>query len=779
MIRLIRGNRNDDARTARPRRPRLQSALAAAAALGSGFLVLTPAWAHFGPKPVSLQGITPPAVPGLLDGPEPIVTNVQRATVLGKSLFWDQTVGSDGIACASCHFQAGADGRIRNQLAPSGRDPVIPTVAFDLSPTGGLRGPNYTLQPEDFPFHQRTDPLNPVSPILYESDDVVSSSGSFGGDFLTSVISATDDVCDREPDTIFHVEGTGTRRVMNRHAPTVINAAFSYRQLWDGAANNIFNGSSPWGPRDPHAGVWVVTGPAEVEHQSLELENSSLASQAVSPGISNIEMSCTSRTFKDIGRKLLHRAPLAQQRVHWNDSVLGDDALSEPGKSKPGLNTSYGDLIRESFDARYWSHTGTGDFGAPSTGDTEPYMQIEANFAMFFGLSIQLYLETLVSDQSPFDLSSKDENGSPSDLSESAQAGFEVFRTAHCNLCHIGPVFTSAALETNAFLVEQDPEAFGNETFSVSTSSNVLTRLSLLGGSAFVDTGFAATGVTPDGADPGLGGTDPFGHPLSFSAQYLQLLAGQTHEVVDPSVLEVRPCDLDLPIARNEPGPHPIYFTEAEGLQPQSQSSTDCFFPDGAYVPIPAAALAELESPSNARMREAATHAFKIPTLRNVELTAPYMHDGSMATLEQVIEFYTRGGNHETTGKHFGTVFPQLDLRFDPSLRQALLDFLLSLTDDRVRYEQAPFDHPELLVPHGHSGDAEVVTAGNPLEATLAEDHFLWVPAVGAGGRNESAPTFQARLVPEPSATALLSSGLFILVSLARRRHRLRPPQTL
>jgi cytochrome c peroxidase len=32
------------------------------------------------------------------------------------------------------------------------------------------------------------------------------------------------------------------------------------------------------------------------------------------------------------------------------------------------------------------------------------------------------------------------------------------------------------------------------------------------------------------------------------------------------------------------------------------------------------------------------------PTLRNVALTAPYMHDGSLATLEDVVEFYDQGG---------------------------------------------------------------------------------------------------------------------------------------
>jgi len=37
-------------------------------------------------------------------------------------------------------------------------------------------------------------------------------------------------------------------------------------------------------------------------------------------------------------------------------------------------------------------------------------------------------------------------------------------------------------------------------------------------------------------------------------------------------------------------------------------------------------------------------HAFKTPTLRNVDRRAPYMHDGSLGTLEQVIEFYDKGG---------------------------------------------------------------------------------------------------------------------------------------
>jgi cytochrome c peroxidase len=42
------------------------------------------------------------------------------AVRLGKALFWDMQVGSDGVqSCGSCHFHAGADDRVKNQLNPA------------------------------------------------------------------------------------------------------------------------------------------------------------------------------------------------------------------------------------------------------------------------------------------------------------------------------------------------------------------------------------------------------------------------------------------------------------------------------------------------------------------------------------------------------------------------------------------------------------------------------------------------------------------------------------
>ncbi|HNP52798.1 MAG TPA: cytochrome c peroxidase, partial [Nitrosomonas nitrosa] len=525
----------------------------------------------FGPLPTSLKDAPVPEVPGLLDGPDPIIIDREKAIALGKALFWDINVGSDGVACATCHFHAGADRRTKNQIAPIGRDSLLPKE-FSLGADGTQRGPNTELTRGDFPFIQTDNPFNSQGTIIHNSDDVVSSAGTFGGMFQdVHWFNESNDKCVRSADPVFHVGAKGTRKVEPRNSPTVINAVFNFRNFWDGRANNIFNGSSPWGDRDPDAGVWIKNQDGTVTKQRLRLINSSLASQSVSPPLDSFEMVCEDRTFADLGRKLLYRKPLEHQRVHWNDSVLGDLALSTDGNLQKGLNTYYFQLIMQAFNPKYWSYYQRGQFGSPppsAATHSLPYMQVEANFAMFFGLALQMYQATLISDDSPFDRSAVDENGIPTELSESEIRGLDVFRDEHCALCHIGPNFTASAVVTNSILQKLNPLTFGNSTFHVSTT-NVVTHLSLNRGMMFQDTGFSGTGVTPMENDVGLGGTDPFGNPLSFADQYMELLAGNQAGIVDPYVADVRPCDLDTPVAIDRDAPHPLLFTRAEGVQPQ------------------------------------------------------------------------------------------------------------------------------------------------------------------------------------------------------------------
>ena len=104
--------------------------------------------------------------------------------------------------------------------------------------------------------------------------------------------------------------------------------------------------------------------------------------------------------------------------------MLAPYANSTPGELRRGLATSYYELVTRAFAPRYWSYEPRGPFGAPPDEGAEtpvPYSQYEANFAMFFGLALQLYQSTLVSDDSPFDQSRRNEAGLPIDLSAEAR----------------------------------------------------------------------------------------------------------------------------------------------------------------------------------------------------------------------------------------------------------------------------------------------------------------------------------------------------------------------
>jgi hypothetical protein len=64
----------------------------------------------------------------------------------------------------------------------------------------------------------------------------------------------------------------------------------------------------------------------------------------------------------------------------------------------------------------------------------------------------------------------------------------------------------------------------------------------------------------------------------------------------------------------------------------------------------------------------------------------------------------------------------------------ALVAFLETLTDDRVVFQRAPFDHPQLFVPNGHPGNSNsTIDADND---GLADDLLVEIPAIGAAGGN-------------------------------------------
>ncbi|HET9622997.1 MAG TPA: cytochrome c peroxidase [Kofleriaceae bacterium] len=583
------------------------------------------------------------------------VADRATALALGKALFWDMQVGSDGIqACASCHFRAGADPRSKNQLNPG----LNHFPQSDLDFTKG--GPNYQLKASDFPLSKLATPgvrgaLDPAT----DNNDVVSSQGV---PFLTAGT--------LDPDG-FNVGYINTRRVEPRNTPSVFNAVFNHRQFWDGRANDTFNGVNSVGDRDPAAMVARAddrNAPALVH---ISLASSSLASQALAPIVSTFEMAAPGRVVVDLGVRLHRRRPLAGQEVHLHDSVLG--AMSRyPAR---GLRfDSYDEMIEKAFKRQWWDSSklvrmnpdGTIQFvnRADRNPNTREVSMMEYNFGLFFGLAIQVYESTLISDQTPWDKfrrlhpSPTDPmlnpwvNTNPEYISRLALFGAMMFNdrtkgdtNVRCSNCHEQAELTDASARR----------------VSIAANGPVRNREGNI-----MDKGFSNIGLRPTVEDLGVGASDAFG-PLSRSlAQF--------------------------------PGELPATF-------------------DGAAV---TAGLA-------------VDGAFKVPSLRNVELTAPYFHNGDARTLEEVVQFYSRGGNIAPIVERANNQVAPISV---PGLNDdevaAIVAFLKTLTDPRVVNRQAPFDHPQLFVPNGARGNEDRVSDRN--HNGIADDEMIEISAVGAEG---------------------------------------------
>jgi len=75
---------------------------------------------------------------------------------------------------------------------------------------------------------------------------------------------------------------------------------------------------------------------------------------------------------------------------------------------------------------------------------------------------------------------------------------------------------------------------------------------------------------------------------------------------------------------------------------------------------------------------------FKAPTLRNIAVTGPYMHDGSIPTLESILDHYASGGRfHDTPGKD-----PLIGgFKLSPQERSDMVEFLMTLTDEPLLHD--------------------------------------------------------------------------------------------
>ena len=547
-----------------------------------------------GPNPplASLKTVSPPTPTGL----DRYVQDQGALVVLGKALFWDMQAGSDGrTACASCHFHAGADHRVQHQLA--GPDAVM----------------NQVLTSAAFPFRKLSNTGNNRSAVVSDKRQVAGSMGVVTKEFVeVQPGSDTDGSRPVAYTSPFLPHGVHVRQVTGRNTPSVINSVYNSRNFWDGRASNIFTGATPFGDSDSGLNA-VAYRNGKAEREAVRIDNSSLASQAVGPALSSVEMSWAGRGWPDLGRKMLNLPPLARQKVSVADSVLGDKANADGNGLRP--EWPYNAFIQAAFRPEYYT----------SPDLIDGYTQAETNFALFWGLAIQAYEATLIANDSRVDQFLEGRTGA---LTALEQQGLNEFRTggAQCTNCHNGAEITAAGW------------------------SGVLRRR---GNITIPDNlGFFRIGVRPIADDIGLGGLDGFGLPL---------------------------------------------FSPAAG-------------------------------------RAAGT--FKAPGLRNVEFTGPYFHDGSQATLEQVLDFYGRNGDFPDGG-NLGPGIGNINL--SQTEKTAVAAFLRALSDDRVRYQRAPFDHPSLCVPNGH-----VETAPGQFETDASQSDLVavdkWALVAEAGKDGLSVP---------------------------------------
>lgn len=419
----------------------------------------------------------------------------------------------------------------------------------------------------------------------------------------------------------------------------------------------------------------AITAPELVK---VRIDNASLASQAVGPPTSDLEMGFLNRPQRDVGRRLLTARPLAKQLVAKDDSVLAPMAMSNLQQNGRGLIGSYMDLIRQAFKREWWDSlyivaTGPGDQVTFKIGllngqlAANEYTFAEYNFSLFFGLAIQLYEMTLISDNAPID---RFFEGDTNAISDQAKRGMAVFQANGCAGCHSGGEFTNAS--TRILLGAQGEPA---EIVERMPTGNCQIGL--------YDQSFYNIGVRPWFEDLGIGAMDPFGNPLAIA-----------------KVLTTPPSQIPSQELLSIPYPNIVPGGPAIGERTISEG------------------------------------AFKVPSLRNISATAPYFHNGGQATLRQVVEFYNRGGDFRETNEHL------VDLEIGKlNLTNQELDdmvaFLETLTDDRVLKASAPFDHPQLFVPDGAQGNNVSVTVGPDGSAA---DALVEVPAVGRNGGAELPP---------------------------------------
>jgi cytochrome c peroxidase len=579
------------------------------------------------------------------------VKNKAVAIQLGKAFFWDMQVGSDGIvACATCHHSAFADRRRKNTLNPGTK---AGDTLFGNSGVQGIPGypqfrPNYTLDPvHDFPLHRRQGEGHlQTDPVIQDTNDVVGSQGVRLSDFV-GIGFFPDPSVDSEP-------ALEVDPVFNLDYPAASDPARNVRQVTGRntptVINAVFNFTNFWdGRANMRFNGENPYGPADLNAGVWfdDPEDPNLAKWPVVIEFASLASQATGPPMDTTEMSGRGRTFPMLGRKMLGLTPLGKQLVSHDDSVLGGLANSADDPGAKGL------HTSYDRLIRNAFRDhlwNSPKLTPDGFTQMEANFSLFWGLAIQLYEATLISGESPFDlwlAGEPDALTEHQQFGFSVFSgIGNCTVCHLGNETTDHSVATIAFL-------------NNSISNTIELMFAADGTQNIYDEGFTNNAIRPTAEDIGRADNAPFPNPLD---------GGE---------------------------PIPLSFSALAVLQRQGllPFETPILLP---FIPI--------NMPINT------PGAFKVPGLRNVELTAPYFHNGSDMTLDSVLNFYSRGGNFPAESiSHLDPVIGAglTLITNNQMLHEALTDFLRTLTDPRVRNESAPFDHPELFIPEG---DPELLT---------------------------------------------------------------------
>jgi len=596
------------------------------------------------------------------------IVDKTAAIQLGKALFWDVRVGSDNkTACASCHSSAGADTREKNQVNPG----LLRRLEGSLAPN-----PDQTFQlgsGPNYKFNASDFPLTRFSDV--NSNDPVQRSdindiASSQGVFNGAFKKIKENDNKAMPDLCDYSQDSD-----NFHL-----GAFDTRRVEPrnspSVINAVFNFRNFWDGRANN--VFNGGDPFGLRNpNALVWKNEAGVLRKVKVALESSSLASqgagppgSGTEMSCSGRTFVHVGQkLLEQKILDGQAISNEDSvLGKLANKRP----TYESLVKIAFNPDYWK---------TPQGRTVRFTKIDAK-------------ERKSMDLDEKNKADKKFDGHVDEDVDLMRANFGLFFSLSMQMYQSTLVSDDSRFdqyaradgqsdklnkdELDGFAVFQGKghciNCHGGAEFTNASFRNVVDkRLEVMvinGKQKTYDNGFYNIGVRKTLDDIGIGGTDGFDNPLSESVLFL---AGKA----------------DL-LGNN--------------------------FDASKYAGVP---------------KEVNVNgAFKTPGLRNVELTGPYFHNGGKSTLMQVVDHYNRGGDFGRDNQE------NLDVDIQPlglseTEKQNLVKFLLTLTDERVRKEQAPFDHPSLCMPNGHTA------TGNPAAFAInaADDKSLCINEVGRQGR--------------------------------------------